>query len=112
MTFKEAAQIMKAQKEENKKDANESFEKKEEIPKKNVSFLNRYEKKSPETNTILKSLDETERLSQKFAEERKKREEEAKREAERKQKEIEEKSRKFLEMLQKEQERRENQKPF
>ena len=75
-------------------------------PKAKVSFLSRYKKKAPEQWKLLKTLDETELLQQKFAEERRKREEEAQRENERKEQEIAEKSRIFLETLQKEQERR------
>ena len=75
-------------------------------PKKKISFLSRYKRKAPEQKKLLKTLDETELLSRKFEEERKRREEEAQKENERKEQEIAEKSRKFLETLQKEQERR------
>lgn len=79
---------------------------KQEEPQKK-SFFGRYVKKLSEPKSVLKSLDETDRLSNKFQEERKKREEEAAKEAERKQKELEEQSKQFFATLQKEQERRE-----
>lgn len=80
-------------------------EKQQEPQKKN--FFGRYVKKLTEPKAVLKSLDETDRLSNQFQEERRRREEEAAKEAERKQKELEEQSQKFFLALQKEQERRE-----
>lgn len=79
-----------------------------ELPKmvKETSFFSKYFRTLIEPRSVLKELDETERLSTKFEEERKKREEEAKKEAERKRIELEERSKRFFETLQKEADRR------
>lgn len=72
---------------------------KPESKKEQTSFLGRYKRKVGAVNTIIRDLDETERLSSKFLMERKKREEEAEKEAARIQKEIEERQNKFFASL-------------
>ena len=86
----------KRQEEEERKKKEEEKKRQEEAKKEPMKFLSRYQREPGAVKTVIRDLDETERLNSKFKLERKKREEEAEKEAERQRKEMEERQQKFF----------------
>lgn len=93
---KKKEEEQKKEEEKRKEEEKKKQEEKKPEEKKEMKFLSRYQREPGAVKTVMKDLDETERMSSKFKLERKRREEEAEKEAERQRKEMEERQKKFF----------------